>query len=189
MSLYSAGCSTFLLFCDEQSSSPQWATSQWDMQIRVEAGEHASWWAPCFRRVFRVSRHAGGAGDPTQQCSDSQRLHRCGRKVLMTAPESMQCVFGCVLWLSSLILQTLHEGRMCLCKQPWQGSMSRTIVERTVDPLSLTCWEDNHDPKGKPWQERRPHRNTVPLTWLVISLSALFTCKVSTFTRHTRYRV
>lgn len=188
MSLYSAGCSTFLLFCDEQSSPPQWATSQWDMQIMMEAsmhpgGPHVS--GGCFESLgmLVVLVTLPSSAVIANVC------HRCGRKVLMTAPESMQCVFGCVLWLSSLILQTLHEGRMCLCKQPWQGSMSRTIVERTFDPLSLTCWEDNHDPKGKPWQERRPHRNTVPLTWLVISLSALFTCKVSTFTRHTRYRV
>lgn len=187
MSLYSAGRSTFLLFCDEQSSPPQWATSQWDMQIRMETSTHPG------------GPHVLGGGFESlgmlvvlvtlpSSAVIANVCHRCGRKVLMTAPESMQCVFACVLWLSSLILQTLHEGRMCLCKQPWQGSMSRTIVERTVDPLSLTCWENNHDPKGKPWQERRLHRNTVPLTWLVISLSALFTCKVSTFTRHTRYR-
>lgn len=65
----------------------------------------------------------------------------------MTTPISMWCVFGCALWQLSLILITLLKGRMFLCKQPWDRSMSRTIV---VNSLSLTCWEYNHDPRGSP---------------------------------------
>jgi hypothetical protein len=68
----------------------------------------------------------------------------------MTAPISTWCVFGCALWQLSPILTTLLKGRMFLCKQPWNSSMSRTIVEGTVNPLSLTCWGYNHDPRGSP---------------------------------------